>query len=629
LPQLESSCEILAAPFGIVVLRFEEKTVIRRLIVAIALLALVGSTTQSVQASRTATVAMIGSARPTQSLLQLRYRGVTRATRPALNLARQNMTGLEVQSNAAERDVEDLKPAMKLRQSFAAAPVPTPTPAGLAVVRPDSNVNGFSGLTHYDQRNAGTGIYTNTQFSLEPPDQGLCVGNNFVVEAINNALAVFRFNGTPVAGPTALSQFWALGPEIVRPSGPFGAFISDPKCYFDQQTQRFFVTELEIDTNPVTGALANHSSVLIGVSQTADPTGVFNLFTFDTTDATNPGCPCFGDQPLLGADANGIYITTNEFPIAGSGFNGSQVYALSKKALVAGSVTTVVHIDAGTLATPDKGGVWYSIQPATTPKPSQFSTVLGGTEFFLSALDFFNFGDRRVAVWSLSNTVSLAGSKPNLSLRNDVLGTQDYSPPVPATQRPGYTPLATSLGEKLETLNTNDDRMNQVVFANGHLWSGVNTAVAFGKQIDSGIAYFDVVPTLTSGGLTALLNSGGYVAVSGENVFFPSIGVTSGGLAILTSSLSGPHFFPSAVYTLLKASGPSNVRLAGPGSLPDDGFTAYAAYGGNGVARWGDYSAAVTDGVGNIWIAAEYIPSAFRTQLANWGTFIERVRVAF
>ena len=54
---------------------------------------------------------------------------------------------------------------------------------------------GFNGLSHLDQRNAGTGIYANTNPSMEPPDQGLCVGNGFVVEPINVALAVYNENG--------------------------------------------------------------------------------------------------------------------------------------------------------------------------------------------------------------------------------------------------------------------------------------------------------------------------------------------------------------------------------------------------------------------------------------------------
>jgi hypothetical protein len=61
--------------------------------------------------------------------------------------------------------------------------VPSPSSLGIAASNP--NLSGFNELTHRDQRLAGTGAYANTQFSLEPPDQALCVGNGFVVESVN------------------------------------------------------------------------------------------------------------------------------------------------------------------------------------------------------------------------------------------------------------------------------------------------------------------------------------------------------------------------------------------------------------------------------------------------------------
>ena len=66
------------------------------------------------------------------------------------------------------------------------------------------------------------------------------------------------------------------------------------------------------------------------------------------------------------------------------------------------------------------------------------------------------------------------------------------------------------------------------------------------------------------------------------------------------------------------------IHIAGPGALPEDGFTGYAAFGGNGVARGGDCSAAVfADGA--VWMGNEFIPNAPRTLLANWGTFLSRL----
>src|SRR5207253_272258 len=159
----------------------------------------------------------------------------------------------------------------------------------------------------------------------------------------------------------------------------------DPKCYFDSATGAWFLTELEIDRNSASGAFGQRGHELLAV--TSDPTGTWNLFTFDSTDDGTNGtpshanCPCLGDQPLIGADANGFYISTNEFPIHTNGFNGAQVYAMSKSALAAGTPPPVVHINAGAIPTPDLGGVWYSIQPATSPHGEEAS----GSEYFLSA----------------------------------------------------------------------------------------------------------------------------------------------------------------------------------------------------------------------------------------------------
>jgi hypothetical protein len=62
------------------------------------------------------------------------------------------------------------------------------------------------------------------------------------------------------------------------------------------------------------------------------------------------------------------------------------------------------------------------------------------------------------------------------------------------------------------------------------------------------------------------------------------------------------------------------------GTKPYDGASAYAAFGGGGVARWGDYSAAVASG-DTIWVAAEWVPGdfGFPPYQANWGTAIGAV----
>jgi hypothetical protein len=70
------------------------------------------------------------------------------------------------------------------------------------------------------------------------------------------------------------------------------------------------------------------------------------------------------------------------------------------------------------------------------------------------------------------------------------------------------------------------------------------------------------------------------------------------------------------------------VRVAAAGAGPEDGVTGYVSQTGSRTARWGDYSAAAVDEIGNLWFATEYIPSIRpedRTALANWGTFIGKI----
>jgi hypothetical protein len=151
----------------------------------------------------------------------------------------------------------------------------------------------------------------------------------------------------------------------------------------------------------------------------------------------------------------------------------------------------------------------------------------------------------------------------------------------------------------LEVLQANDDRMNQVVFPDGKLWSGVNTTEhGIRAATTTGIAYFIVTPSSAGGNLSATMTAHGYVSAGDDNVLFPSIGVTPAGQGEMSFTLSGPDYYPSAAYTPINAtSGAGSIVIAAAGANSEDGSTGYNSpvYPGNGAARWGDYSAAVAD----------------------------------
>src|SRR4029453_7319014 len=96
---------------------------------------------------------------------------------------------------------------------------------------------GFTGLTHRDQRLANGG----NQFSHEPPDHGLAVGNGFVLQAVNAALNIYDTNGVvQLVRPLALTELFGLPPELNRTTGEVNTSVGDPICLFDPETERWF-----------------------------------------------------------------------------------------------------------------------------------------------------------------------------------------------------------------------------------------------------------------------------------------------------------------------------------------------------------------------------------------------------
>lgn len=508
----------------------------------------------------------------------------------------------------------------------------------------------IDGLNFADQRTADG----RNQFSLEPPDQALCVGNDYVLEAVNDVFRIYTTSGAPVSGVQALNPFFTQDHAIIR-SNPrvYGTFLSDPKCLYDPDNGgHFFFTILGIDVDPATGDFLGNSHVFIAVSRTNVPTTNRDgwwFYDLNTTNADpdasvfgggpnqvqNPGCPCFGDQPLIGADQYGFYVSTNEYPIFVAGFNGAELYALSKHAMETGTLKGQAFLNN---SLPLQEGTSYSLQPATSPTSADWETAAGGTEYFLSALEF-GAPDNRIAEWAVTNTSSLDTATPAVHFVGPaIVASETYAFPPDAEQKAGPTPLADAapslLGkpgngpkEHENLIASNDDRMQQVVFADHLLYSGLNTAAKTENgETNTAGAYFIVQPAIngspTAATLTGSMHAQGYIAVNRNNVLFPAAGVGPDGRGAYTFTVTGIDYYPSAAYIRVTPNGITGpIGLAGVGQAPADGFTGYRIFGGDGTERWGDYFAGQWYN-GSIWLASEYIPGTFGYPpfLANWGT---------
>jgi hypothetical protein len=447
----------------------------------------------------------------------------------------------------------------------------------------------FNGVSSRDS------AVTNFGAEFEPPDQGLCAGNGYVLEMVNSAYTVYKPNGTVVTGPFNVN-------------GPFdeglSEFTSDPRCEYDASSHTWYASILFISSD------STQSREDLAVNTSGDPTKPWTTYRIDTTDtggSTGPkhaGCPCFGDQPTLGIDASNVYITTNEFSILGPQFNGAQIYAIPKSDLVMAGPTAIpahfVHLDNLSIG----GALAASVQPALT-------TGAAPAEYFLSSLDPNGTFDQRIGVWAMTNVTGIdKGVKPTLS--SYVMPSEAYGIP-PGAEQKGSSSL----------LDSGDDRMQQVQYLNGHVWGALSTSVTIPNDpaARAGATWFKVTPKLSKGSVTGAGADQGYVTLSGNYVLYPAIQSAPDGKTVMAFSVSGAKRFPSAAYAVLNSGstvfGPVTVAAAGSGPYDPN------------ATRWGDYSWAVLDPSGKaVWAATEYIPpkaSQTTDGLRNWGTRVFEV----
>jgi hypothetical protein len=537
---------------------------------------------------------------------------------------------------------------------------------------------GWQGSNHFDSRYSDNG----NQFSGEPPDQGLCVGGGFAFEIVNSVVQIYTTNGTallngdpffPGTGPVGLSenQFFGLPSAFIRPAGPFGPELFDIACVYDAPTKRWFVMSDELDLDAATGGLTGGSHIYLAVSTSSDPTGSWNIYVIDTQNngangTPNHGCSggfCFGDYPQIGTDANGFYITTNEFDLLGNGeFHAAQLYAMSKADLAAGDPTPgqqyLQNVTSALI-----NDVAYTMQPANS-LPADYDSSEGGTMFFGMSYSPYVLEATQLILWSLSDTSSLDSGSPDLVLREDAVSTERYSAPMKAQQKKGSTPLlkclnSNCLGGTLPRqrsplpLDGGSGKFYGSWLHDGVVYLTTTTALrgtgaaffdgatGFWKPVREriGVAYFGVSADVAAAGLDASLAQQGYVAVAHNNLIYPSIAVGLDGSGAIGVTLSGPDYYPTAAYAPFEVgSDPTSVQIVGAGVGPNDGFSGTAR--GGYRPRWGDYATATIDpGDGSIWLANEYIAQKCtfaqfqaddtcgftRTFLANWSTRISQI----
>jgi hypothetical protein len=438
---------------------------------------------------------------------------------------------------------------------------------------------------------------------IEPPDQGLCAGNGFVMESINiGEIQVYDPTTLdPVSSPMSLDALMDLTAKGWSSGGDIGC-LYDPDNGGHWFINEFVSTNDEASGGPFTGCFAGapHSCREgIAVSSGNNPlTSTWNVYFLNpnTLSPNDPGAGfLLNDFAKMGNTSDALLLSYDEYNLGPTlpdcpsygcfGFNGSQELALQKSALESGSMTVnLVHENMGSdgaiqppdgscASGPTAGAIcWYSDIPAQSPSDSDFDNAFGGMGFVVGSLEFTGGGDNRVAAFywkGLSNlNSSNCASCSSISFGDQVFTGEPYtdegaSCPAAeggfcslAAQKAGTLDLGTYC-KKLVTgvmtprcpengIATNGDGTTQASYVGGHLYWAISTLVneQFGSlnEIHTGAAYWIVsTSSFTGPSPTLTLASQGYVAAAHEDIEFPTLvgGRAFGNLMSFTLSGNG------------------------------------------------------------------------------------------
>lgn len=532
---------------------------------------------------------------------------VNPATLPAVSMAQPlATTGAPptARVSSRHRPLHPKSAASTVRGPLDAAPLAVQDSSFAAQsVNPDATGSGTY-LTA-EGADAASNATLNAVAGLEPPDGNICAGVHGALEVVNVVGEVFGNTTLSLKqGPFSLNQFFLEAPT---------AFISDPRCAYDPAAKAFYATIWETTTNP-DGSVAE-SHIDLAVDPTSDPLASWTVFQIDTTSASAANCPCLPDYTMLGFDHYGVYLSSNLFGTVN--YAGAQLFLMSKQQLLAAAQGTLgtglVFFATPAGALPND----YTIMPNRSYDATSSANL--GTEYFAESLDPLGMGGNQIAIFALLNEAGMDHGLPPAIVTN-VVTVNPYSIPPNADQEGFYGQL-----------NTDDDGVQQVTTNKGTIWLTLDTGLTFASDpvTRSGVLWVNVLPSVTSSGVSATVLNQGYIGAPNNFLMYPGLAFNGNGNGAMVLSRTSDY---GGAYATLGNQYPSVAVAYGPGfgvvknvtsgAAPFIGFTCVEL----GVCRWGDYAGATYDPDSNSVLLEEvYVPGlAAPFTISNWGTRLIR-----
>ena len=376
---------------------------------------------------------------------------------------------------------------------------------------------------------------------VNPADPSVDVGPNHVVQMINGGsgsyIQVYSKTGTPIGSQVYFDNFMSM---------PGGA--GDPIVLYDERADRWFLSEFSAAGN----------NLHIAISTTADPTGTYYTYTFNS-----PGG--FPDYPKYSIWENEYVMTAN--------VNTPDIFAFNRADLLAGTATTAQMFSQNNFGTIGfQASTPVSMNGTTLPPSGQPALLMrmrddawagaatDALEMWELDIDWVTPGN------STLSQVQTIGTSPH---ETELCGYTSFS----CIPQLGGTPLD-PLRELL---------MNRIHYRNfGSHESIVCCHVTDVDGADhAGIRWYELRRTGGTGGTWAIFQEGTY-APDADHRWMPSIGISATGNIGLAYSVASSSTAPSLRYTGRKECDPL-------GTMTEPETNIVAGTTANGSNRWGDY----------------------------------------
>ena len=437
-----------------------------------------------------------------------------------------------------------------------------------------------------------------------PPDTNMAVGPSDIVQTVNFSFSVYNKQGSTLLGPETLGTLWQGFGGACDPSTDPAANGGDVVALYDEQANRFIVTQLAYP-QLVTGSGGYHEC--IAVSQTGDPTGAWYRYDFLFSNDT------LNDYPKFGVWSDAYYQANNDF-LNGASFTGVTVTAYDRAQMLAGQQASMVQFTIGSqysslLPSNTEGGTLGATPPAGAPNPyfMECDAANGGP----CSSDQMDEWDFHVDWTNPANSTFGNNGAPSTTLPVAAFNSNLCNYDGDCIPQPGTSQGLDALSDRLmyQSAYRNLGNGTQAVVLN----QTVNVSTSGGNQ--AGVRWYELANT---GSGWSVAQQGTY-APDSDNRWMGSANIDASGDIAVGYSVSSASTFPS-----IRVAG----RLAGDpaGQLSQGEETLIAGTGSqtgsqNGRGRWGDYSAMQvdpTDGC-TFWYTQEYIQT---TSADNWQTRI-------